>query len=169
MKIMIDLTGHRYGRLTVLNWHSLSCTNKQMWLCLCDCGNHKIVASSNLRNRHTASCGCYRVQRIKDCNTTHGATRARVFSGAYRSWTSMKRRCTNPNSNRYRHYGARGITICGRWLHSFENFLADMGERPVGTSIERVNNDGNYEPDNCKWATAIEQANNRRASRGTAS
>lgn len=162
----IDLTGKIFCRLTVLSFNCRTDENRFMWNCLCECGNRTIVEGSHLRGQHTTSCGCYRDQRIVESRTTHGRSRLGKVTKEYHTWLHICQRCENPNDNGYYKYGARGITMCKRWRDSFENFLSDMGQAPSKDhSIERKNNDGNYEPDNCKWATILEQANNRRTNR----
>jgi hypothetical protein len=125
---------------------------------LCSCGKEVIRTSGNLNGKNkTQSCGCIKRER-----QIHGHSANGIVSKTYRSWAAMIARCTNPNNNRYGYYAGRGIVVCERWTNSFPNFLADMGERPIGKSIDRINNDGNYEPGNCRWSTAIEQVHNRR-------
>lgn len=125
------------------------------WNCVCDCGKETIVAGMNLRNDHTKSCGCFHLDAVR----THGLARTKT----YISWISMKTRCSNKNDKyKYGIYGGRGITICDRWLNSFENFLEDMGKRPKNHTLDRIDSTGNYEPDNCRWATPLQQARNRR-------
>lgn len=161
----IDMTGQKCGRLAVLKqvkgkrWHG-----QFVWLCQCDCGNRVQVPGADLRKGHTQSCGCLNLERIKERSTKHGAagSHPRDSWPEYNIWVQMKQRCYNHKSNRYYKYGARGIKVCDRWRNSFENFIADMGRRPKGMyGIERKNNDGNYEPDNCCWATRAEQAINK--------
>lgn len=158
-----DLTGLRFGRLFVVSVHSRPF--RTTWDCLCDCGNRTVVLGGNLRSGYTQSCGCLRRDVGREVNLKHGAT----HTPEYRIWTHMIGRCTNPNDSRYPDYGGRGITVCDRWRHSFENFIADIGKRPTKHhSIERKNNDLGYEPGNCKWATRREQMRNtRRAMRLT--
>lgn len=134
-----------------------------MWHCRCDCGTAKTVRADHLRAGLIASCGCIRAEINVARNiarTKHGHAKNWTCSPTYRTWQSMLTRCFNPNADNYDRYGDRGITVCDRWL-MFENFLTDMGERPKGTTINRVANDGDYEPDNCRWATKMEQENNK--------
>lgn len=145
--------GDRFSMLTVLR-RAEKHPKKVRFECVCDCGTVKVVAKDHLIGGSTKSCGCHR-RSILD-HRTHGARVGQHSTPAYRSWKAMKARCSNPNDLFYRRYGGRGIKVCERW-HSFENFLADMGERPSGTSIDRIDNDGNYEPSNCKWSTVAEQ------------
>lgn len=129
--------------------------SKPAWECLCACGNLHVVKDADLRN--TKSCGCLRVEKGKQ-NKTHGM----LGTPEYEAWHAMKQRCLNPNGRAYKNYGARGITVCKRWL-KFENFYADMGVRPQGASLERTNNSKGYSPHNCVWASNKQQANNRRS------
>lgn len=161
-RAFVDMTGQRFGMLTV--WYPVECTNSgKMWMCRCDCGNVLKVLRGNLLKGAQTSCGCYRDSHRAEIGalaTRHG--HAAIRSGAYRSWMAMNQRCNNPNSDEYFRYGARGVTICIRW-QVFENFLADMGERPIRKTLDRYpNNEGNYEPSNCRWATISEQNKNRR-------
>lgn len=159
---LIDITGQRFGRLTVLQ--RLEGAKKySRWLCACECGREAKVLGDNLRNGRTQSCGCLRL----GCQNAfkHGASRRKKHTPEYRSWTRMLCRCLNRNHKDYHRYGGRGIAVCARW-NDFASFLADMGPRPGGgRSIDRINNDGNYELSNCRWATPKEQAQNRRRRR----
>ena len=134
-----------------------------LWQCVCDCGTRRTVTGVSLRSGETLSCGCLARQVASILATTHGHSRLGQRNATYRSWESMKRRCTNPTTAGFASYGGRGISICPRWL-DFEAFLSDMGERPDGRSLDRINVNGNYEPGNCRWATPTEQARNKRSS-----
>ncbi len=162
MTKLIDLTGKRYGRLLVLDRDGANHMGYSTWTCRCDCGVEKIYVGANLRSGDTKSCGCLHRDNVRIRSTKHHHAHAGAISSTYRTWSSMCNRCTKPKNKRWSHYGGRGIRVCDRWLDSFANFLADMGEKPHNecVSIERINNDGHYEPGNCKWADVVTQANN---------
>lgn len=157
-----DLTGKRFGRLVVASYAGSKDGNAQ-WVCQCDCGTESVVAASELTRRtrvSTKSCGCFQREKARSRVTTHGRTK----TPEYRSWRGMISRCFRETDRAYSDYGGRGITVCERWRNSFEAFYEDMGDKPAGhrISIERLNNDGNYEPGNCVWATPAKQACNKR-------
>lgn len=152
MSKLIDITGQRFGKLTAIDY-----INNGRWKCKCDCGNEKIISGTDLRKGSTKSCGCL----CKEDRKKHGHARKRDVSKTYRIWSNMKTRCSNPKHIWYKNYGGRGIIVCERW-QIFENFLEDMGECPKGYQIDRLNNNGNYEPGNCKYIPLENQAFNRR-------
>lgn len=157
-RLFIDMRGKQCGRLTVLSYAGRPKPNRHMWLCKCTCGQKTVANGDALRKGTSQSCGCLRDEMSGARRRTHGAANTLE----YHTWVGMKDRCYNPNNRKYDRYGGRGITVCDWWLDDFENFLTDMGFRPgPGYSIDRKNNDGNYEPGNCRWATPIEQARNR--------
>lgn len=154
-----QLAGQVFGRLTVIE-RFRSRNGRVTWVCRCACGKLHEAVSNALTSGHTKSCGCWKDERNTSTAPTHGhASRKTGLSPTYQSWRGMWTRCTNPNVKSYKDYGGRGITICSRW-ERFENFLADMGERPAGRTLDRENVNGNYEPGNCRWATRKEQAMN---------
>ena len=155
---MRDLSGHKFGRLTVIGLSHKDKHYITYWLCRCDCGQSRVLGYGTLTIGTTKSCGCYSKDSLRKRMTKHG----KRWSREYESWRRMIQRCTNKKTPGYKHYGGRGIKVCDKWKKSFINFFNDMGDRPENTSIDRINNDGNYEPDNCRWATASEQSLNRR-------
>lgn len=164
-----DRVGQRIGRLLVIELAGTDARHAALWRCLCDCGNYTVVPSSNLNEQHTRSCGCLglerRVAAMRAKNQTHGLSprKYKPYS-TYTVWANMLDRCRRITNPAYKNYGGRGITVCARWV-KFENFLADMGERPKGLTLDRKNNDKGYSKRNCRWATWVEQQNNRRPRR----
>lgn len=148
------VVGDVLGNWTVLREVERARGGARMFLCQCDCGTQRDVRATALRKGYSKSCGC--------SLRSHGHCASNKPTATYRSWAAMLTRATNPNSQYWSHYGGRGITVCERW-QSFENFLADMGERSEGMTLDRINPDGNYEPGNCRWATHAEQVHNQRA------
>lgn len=156
-----DLSGQRFGRLVVIGASGLvDRFGKRTWLCECDCGTTTPpLATGALTSGNTTSCGCWKLENTGDVHRTHGKSR----TAEYRIWVLMRLRCNNPENDDYHHYGGRGIRVCVEWDQSFEVFLREVGYRPQpGMSINRINNQGNYEPGNVRWATQKEQCRNKR-------
>lgn len=156
----VDLTGKRFGLLFVLEPIELF-EGRRKWQCICDCGNLTVAAGSNLGNGHTKSCGCLRRQWTKTHKTTHGMSK----TPEHKTWSNIHARCEDPKHVSFKYYGVKGVRVCDRWK-SFEAFFEDMGNRPSPNhSLDRINPDGDYCPENCRWATWTQQNNNRRNNR----
>jgi hypothetical protein len=152
-----DYIGVKFNRLTILRYWGTTPKGAKKVLCKCECGRQTIAVFSRVKSGETKSCGCLREERKIKAKTTHGMSN----SPTYETWASMKARCNNQNAANYYNYGGKGIRVCDRWNNSFESFVEDMGEKPIGFSIDRINPFGNYEPTNCRWATPKQQARNR--------
>ena len=165
----IDVIGQRYGRLTVVRNQPRAAGARRRVLCLCDCGNETVSEPRVLRAGHKKSCGCLQKEWAGSDNfhkTKHGMARLGKKSQEYTAWLGLKSRCNNPNNPKFKNYGGRGIYVCNEWSNSFEKFYSDMGDKPTSNhSIDRINNDGPYSVENCRWATTKQQSYNRSDSR----
>ena len=160
----VDLTGHTFGRLTVMHRHEENDPQgKPRWVCSCSCGQTTVVRRADLRNGRTKSCGCLMAESRLHRTRKHGCSRVKQVSSEYYTWQAMKRRCLDPNNKCFHLYGGRGIAVCDRWMNSFSNFLLDMGPRPFkGAHIDRVDSEKGYSLENCRWATPQQNARNKR-------
>ena len=178
---LIDVTGQRFGRLTAIGRGKNSRNRKSYWLCICDCGTEREVSGEHLRYGLIRSCGCLlresrqsperleQFARVRHLGVETLRTHGMSYTSEYGIWCAMKARCGNPKTNRFAHYGGRGIQVCAKWKNSFEDFFADVGPRPSPDhSIDRINVDGNYKPGNVRWATPLEQARNKQPRRARA-
>lgn len=161
-RTIIDLTGKKFGRLTVIRQDGRDPYGRIKWLCACECGRTKTVIGNLLKNGTTKSCGCLRSEEVKHHGVRHGMSRSKV----YYDWCNMKARCSNSNLPNYKNYGGRGIDVCEQWFDDFQTFYDDVSELPYfgedGYSLDRINNDGDYEPGNVRWANDSTQCNNTR-------
>lgn len=159
MGALIDLTGKRFGRLLVISYAGNNARGKALWNCICDCGQKYVALGESLRRGDTQSCGCYHRERSAKCHTIHGGCGTRIFT----IWRSMKARCERPSCIEYKRYGARGIKVCSEWqdFTVFRAWAYANGYKD-NLSIDRIDSNGNYEPQNCRWSTVLEQARNKR-------
>ena len=161
---MKDMTGQRFGRLTVLRRAGSTRHREALWLCLCDCGNERTISGSSLRRGYSKSCGCLRDEIVSNTQSTHRKTKTRL----YNVWTHMIQRCYNPKHTAYKRYGGRGITVCNEWRNSFQKFHEwametgyDENAAFHKCTIDRIDNDKGYSPDNCRWVDMKTQRHNR--------
>lgn len=155
-----DIAGRQFGRLTAIKLTASQPRAK--WLFQCECGNRVVARRDHVASGATTSCGCYREEHSRVHSVTHGMS----YTTEFHIWSSMIARCENPNHEGYKNYGGRGIRVCDSW-HKFAAFFKDMGKRPATLTLDRIDNDGNYEPGNCRWATRQQQVANRRPAKPT--
>lgn len=163
-KNSLDLLGKKFDRLTAVEKTDKRINKHVVWKFLCDCGNEHFAMASEVKNGRTRSCGCLVSEVVSAIRTSHGATVNYTPTPTYVVWQSMIRRCHAPAHKSFKDYGGRGIFVCERW-HDFENFLQDMGEKPKGLSLDRIDNNKGYSPDNCSWRSMKEQSRNKRSNR----
>jgi len=158
-----DITGQQFNRWTVIRKAKSGKGWQTKWLCVCICGNQKVIYGNHLQRGNSKSCGCLREELSLNRPLTHGHNRKNRPSSEYRAWYHMKTRCYNPNFNGFKDYGGRGITVCNEWIHDFQAFYDHIGPKPSPEhSLDRIDNNGNYEPGNVRWATRLEQRHNQR-------